>query len=100
MATENDIKGQKEFNEAQEKINQGQKRINGELCQVDWDVIYSIKALMKALKDNNVLTDAQLSRAKKEIDEAHDRSKDVASIDPPGCEPNLLLPKEPEIKAA
>ena len=100
MATEQDPKGQKEINEAQEKINEGQRKINGALCQVDWDVIYSVKALLKALKDNNVLTDAQLSKAKKEIDEAHYKSGRVAAIDPPGCDPALLIPKEPDIKAA
>lgn len=100
MATQQDPKGQKKINEAQQKINEGQKKINGALCQVDWDVIYSIKALLKALKDAGVLTDAQLSKAKKEVDEAHYKSARVASIDPPGCEPPLQIPKEPDIKAA
>lgn len=100
MATQQDPKGQKKVNEAQQKINEGQKKINGALCQVDWDVVYSVKALLKALKDAGVLTDAQLSKAKKKIDEAHDKSAKVASIDPPGCEPALLIPQEPDIKAA
>ena len=100
MATQQDPKGQKKINEAQQKINEGQKKINGALCQVDWDVIYSVKALLKALKDAGVLTDAQLSKAKKTIDEAYDRSARVASIDPPGCEPALQIPREPDIKTA
>jgi hypothetical protein len=100
MATQQDPKGQKKINEAQQKINEGQKKINGALCQVDWDVIYSIKALLKALKNANVLTDAQLSKVKKVIDEAQTRSEGVAAIDPPGCEPALQKPKETEIKAA
>lgn len=99
MATR-DNKVQKKKTFTQQEINEGQKKINGALCQVDWDVIYSIKALLKALKDAGVLNDAQLSKAKKEIDEAHDKSKKVASIDPPGCEPSLLAQKEPDIKAA
>ena len=100
----------KRKSEEQQKFNDGQKKINGALCYVDWHVIYSIKALVKALEDAGVLTDAQLSKAKKELDLAHYTSERVASIDPPGCDPNLLnngfeepdgrLPKEPDIKAA
>ncbi len=99
MATrENKVQKKKNF--TQQQINDGQKRINGALCQVDWDVIYSVKALLKALKDAGVLTEAQLRRAKKLIDEAHSRSATVAAIDPPGCEPALQIPREPDIKAA
>ena len=104
------ISPKRKTSEDQNKINDGQRKINGALCYVDWHVIYSIKALVKALEDAGVLTDAQLSKAKKEIDEAHYRSARVASIDPPGCDPNLLnngfegsgdqLPKKPDIKAA
>ena len=100
MATQQDPKGQKKINEAQQKINEGQKKINGALCQVDWDVIYSMKALLTALKDAGVLTDAQLSKAKKKVDEAYYKSARVAAIDPPGCEPALVIPNEPDIKAA
>ncbi len=110
MANERD-KGQKKINEAQQKFNEGQAKINGALCYVDWHVIYSIKALVKALEDADLLTDAQLRKAKKELDRAHFTSERVASIDPPGCDPNLLvngfpkesegiLPKEPDIRAA
>lgn len=94
------IEAQQEIIEAQQEFNDGQRKINGALCAVDWDVIYSVKFLLKALKDAGVLTDAQLSRAKKEIDEAQSRSATVAAIDPPGCDPALLIPKEPDIKAA
>lgn len=99
MATrENKVQKKKSF--TQQQINDGQKKINGALCQVDWDVIYSVKALLKALKDGGVLTDAQLSKAKQYIDEAHFRSGKVAAIDPPGCDPALQIPREPDIKAA
>lgn len=91
---------QKKKSYTQKQINKGQKKINGALCQVDWDIIYSVKALIKALKDRGVLTDAQLSRATKFIDEAKGRSATVAAIDPPGCDPALQIPREPDIKAA
>lgn len=89
MATEQDTNGQEKKKVTQDEINKGQKQINGQLCLVDWDVIYSMKALLNALKDKGVLTDAELSKAKEKIDKAHDRSEKVASIDPPGCEPPL-----------
>ena len=88
----------------QQKINAGQRKINGALCYVDWHVIYSIKALVEALEDAGVLTDAQLSKAKKELDRAHYTSERVAAIDPPGCDPQLLNngfeESKPDIKAA
>ncbi len=99
MATR-DNKVQKTKSFTQQQINEGQKKINGALCQVDWDVIYSVKVLLKALKDAGVLTDAQLSKAKKAIDEAYYKSARVASIDPPGCDPALQIPRETDIKAA
>ena len=99
MATR-DNKVQKKKSFTQQEINDGQKKINGALCQVDWDVIYSVQELLKVLKDAGVLKDAQLSKAKKAIDEAYYKSARVASIDPPGCEPALQIPREPDIRAA
>jgi len=84
----------------QNKINKGQRKINGALCYVDWHVIYSIKELIKALEDGGVLTEAKLKKAKKEAHLAHYKSERVAAIDPPGCDPALLIPKEPDMQAA
>lgn len=110
MATQIIIKAQDKIGSKQKKINEGQTKINGALCFVDWHVIYSIKALVKALEDADVLTDAQLSEVKKALDQAYYTSEKVASIDPPGCDPNLLnngfpespglVAREPDIKAA
>ena len=97
MATEQDANGQVKTKVTQDEINSGQKQINGQLCLVDWDVIYSIQALLSALKDKGVLTDAELSRAAEKINKAHDRSENVASIDPPGCEPPLPRPGLPVV---
>ena len=88
------------ISEHQKKINEGQREINGALCYVDWHILYAIHAVFKALEDAGVLTDAQLSAAKKEYDLAHYTSKRVASIDPPGCGGNFQVLKEPDIKAA
>lgn len=78
----------------QQKINEGQREINGALCYVDWHVIYSIHALIKALEDGGILTDAQLSKAKKELELAHYTSERVAEIDPPGCGTNFKKKEE------
>jgi len=51
----------------QNKINKGQRKINGALCYVDWHVIYSIKELIKALEDGGVLTEAKLKKAKRKL---------------------------------
>jgi hypothetical protein len=93
-------KAQEKISEKQQKINEGQRNINGALCYVDWHALYAIHALFKALEDAGVLTEAQLSKAKKEYELAHYASKRVASIDPPGCGSNFKVLKEPDIKAA
>lgn len=79
MATQDKISAK------QKKINDGQRDINGALCYVDWHVIKAVKALVKALEDGNVLTEAQLQETKKELRRAYYTSERVAEIDPPGC---------------
>jgi hypothetical protein len=103
MATQRDTKGHDKINAQQKKINDGQRDINGALCYVDWHVIKCISALMKALEDAGVLTDAQLDKARKELKLAYYTSERVADINPPGCGSNFEVLKEddiPDIKAA
>ena len=87
-------KEQNKINTEQKEFNEGQRKINGALCYVDWHVIYSIHALLKALEDAGVLTKAQLKKARKELELAHYTSERVAEIDPPGCGTNF--PKKEE----
>ena len=93
MAQDNDHNG---INPHQQKFNEGQREINGALCYVDWHVIYSINALIKALEENGVLMDAQLYKAKKEAKRAYYTSERVAEIDPPGCGQNFKREEDEE----
>ena len=63
----------------QEETNEGQQKINGELCRVNWRVIEALRQIQGALPPN-----AALSRA---IDEAEAIGARVAEIKPPGCIP-------------
>ena len=90
MATQQANKAQDKISSKQQKINEGQRDINGALCYVDWHVIKGLKALCKALEDAGVLTHAQLEEVNKEVKLAYYTSERVADIDPPGCGQNFL----------
>lgn len=79
--------------EDQEKINQGQRWINYELCNVDESILATLRLLVESLK--NVKAALPPSPTAREIDlnkidaaiaAADAISKKVASIKPPGCE--------------
>ena len=71
----------------QEQINDGQQRINGELCRVNWRVIKALREIKTALGSSGVNTDA-LSQL---IDDAEAVAAVVAEIKPPGCNPESPL---------
>ena len=71
----------------QEEINDGQQRINGELCRVNWRVINALREIRTALGSTGVNTDA-LSQV---INDAAAVAKVVAEIKPPGCKPESPL---------
>ncbi len=93
MAQDNDHIG---INPHQQEFNDGQKEINGALCYVDWHIIYSINALIKALEDAGLLTEAQLHEARKKAKRAYYTSRKVAEIDPPGCGQNFQKEEDEE----
>ena len=77
----------------QDEINHGQRRINFELCEVDKNVIETLKMIVEVLKKIKALP--PLTRDLQSIDfnkieaalsKADDTSKTVADIKPPGCE--------------
>lgn len=79
--------------EEQEKINEGQRWINYELCHVDESIVATLRLVVEILK--NVKAALPSTPAAKEIDlnkidaaiaAADAISKKVASIKPPGCE--------------
>ena len=76
----------------QYEINQGQKRINFELTEVDKKLIEALRALMGIVRDHGTpptpsqsarQTDFSLIEAA--LNEAATTSAGVADIDPPGC---------------
>jgi hypothetical protein len=74
----------------QKQINAGQRKINGALCYVDWEVIKVLDALIKALTDKKVLSRKELRDANKAFKKAYYTSPKVAEIKPPGCDPNFF----------
>ena len=77
----------------QEQINNGQKRINFELNDVDKNLIGTLKDIVGILKSLVALppiaaqlTNVDFSSLEHELDEATKASKEVADIIPPGCQ--------------
>ncbi len=71
----------------QEEINDGQKRINGELCRVDWRVINVLQEMRTVLAQLGGPS-LDLSAIDAAILEADLISEKVAMVDPPGCRPS------------
>lgn len=78
----------------QDEINQGQRRINYELVEVDKTIIETLEMIaefMKKVKEipalANHLKDADFSKLEAAIATARKISSTVADIKPPGCEP-------------
>lgn len=70
------------------EIYHGQQRINGELCRVDWKLIKALKAIYEILATlHPPVRDQLLAGLKAAIEEADVTSGKVASIKPPGCDP-------------
>lgn len=66
----------------------GQKRINGELCRVDWKLIRALNAIYEVLATMHPpVRDHLLEALRQAIDDADLTSGKVASIKPPGCDP-------------
>lgn len=63
----------------------GQKKINGKLCQVDWMLIEALRKVSAALKTS--VPTADLSELDSLIEAVDVRSEEVAHEDPPGCDP-------------
>ena len=78
----------------QSKLNYNQARINYELNEVDKDIINTLNLIVLALKKIKALpgltremNSLDFSPIEKVLSDAGARSKTVASIKPPGCEP-------------
>ena len=84
----------------QQEINDGQRKINGALCYVDWYVIEALEELIKALENNGSGLRINLDEAKKAIKVAYDTSPKVAGIEPPGCDRKFFSQTIEDARAA
>lgn len=82
----------------QDQINEGQKRINYELNEVDKKLIEALRSLVAILSDQRTppastpaSRQMDFSTVEAALSEASTSSEEVADIDPPGC----LAPPEP-----
>jgi hypothetical protein len=70
------------------EIYHGQQRINGELCRVDWKLIKALRMIHEILATlRPPVRDQLLEALKAAIEDADLTSSKVASIKPPGCDP-------------
>ena len=76
---------------AQALSNEGQKKINGQLCYVDQVIIDTIKLLKLAIANSPQFSSNRINfdEVDKKLQHAYDSSIRVASVKPPGCEPAL-----------
>ena len=69
---------------------EGQQRINGQLCKVDWKLIEALRAVLALLeKSHPALPPDLMEDLRRKIESANYVSKKVAEIKPPGCIPEV-----------
>jgi|SRR5688572_24644947 len=74
----------------QSDFNEGQKKINGQLCRADWKIIKAMSLFYELLDEfRPKVCEEKLAALKAAIDEANSVSQKVAEITPPGCEPSF-----------
>ena len=72
------------------EIYEGQKKINGQLCRVDWKLIEALRAVKVILEQSRPpLPPDLLEDLQRKIEAANYVSRKVAEIKPPGCEPEI-----------
>jgi hypothetical protein len=65
----------------------GQTRINGALCRVDWRLLEALREVKAALAACAGCAEADLTALTNAINAAAEISATVADIKPPGCNP-------------
>lgn len=76
-----------EENRMRETVWMNQKKINGNLCRVDWRIIQALQEVSDIIEKMPGADLAALTSLKKSIQEADEISEKVAGDDPPGCVP-------------
>lgn len=70
------------------QIYEGQRKINGALCRVDWKLIQALRVIQKIVSDLRPhVAPELLDKLERAITDADRLSATVAEIKPPGCEP-------------
>jgi hypothetical protein len=73
-----------------DEIHYGQKKVNGQLCRVDWRLIQALRVVYEIFESLKPPVRLELlENLKTAIKDADDVSVKVADIRPPGCEPEL-----------
>jgi hypothetical protein len=72
---------------SQSAINDGQRRINGELCRVDRQFVKIFQNLRSELAKTSAFAKADFTAFDRLLKEAYHMSAAVAGIKPPGCDP-------------
>lgn len=80
-----------------DEMYQGQQKINGQLCRVDWRLVQALRLVHEIFESlrPQVRPPELLDNLKKAIDYADRVSSKVADIRPPGCEPPLREDGDP-----
>ena len=75
----------------QQAINDGQRKINGQLCRVDWMLVEVLRLLRVEIKKLPAAHQLDFERIDAILTRAYHTSAAVAEIRPPGCEPTLVI---------
>ncbi|HET8783890.1 MAG TPA: hypothetical protein VFM63_15860 [Pyrinomonadaceae bacterium] len=73
----------------QQAINDGQRKINGQFCRVDWMLIEVLRLLRVEMKKLPAAHQLDFERIDAILTKAYHTSAAIAEITPPGCEPTL-----------
>lgn len=82
--------GQQTNTPDQQAINDGQRKINGQLCRVDWMLVEVLRLLRVEIKKLPAAHQLDFERIDAILTRAYHTSAAVAEIRPPGCEPTLV----------
>lgn len=85
-----DTEAQQSVTVDQQGINDGQRKINGQLCRVDWMIVETLRLLRVEMAKLPAANQLDFERIDSMLTRAYHTSGEVAEIRPPGCEPTLV----------
>lgn len=90
MDSEDVISNQQTINAEQQRADEGQRQINGQLCRVDWMLIETLRLLRVELAHVPGIPRLDFERIDAMLKRAYYTMAAVAEIKPPGCEPQFV----------